>query len=247
MPKIVLLQSFRETDVPVWVQLCRESMETLAGDRGWAYRFEGDTFFCRAPDWAKAACADNIWRLSDICRLEWMISELEAGADAVIWSDIDMLAFAPEHIGLDLSRDHGFSHELRFEGASPQNGVNNALMFFRHSSAQIEAYRHACYATLTRGGALARTALGPDLLTSLNITPPHVITGCGILNIMMMQHMLADAHQRLPDTIANALPWSLGAANLCLNERRFFHGAAREEYDRLVESVVRLLLTRRHP
>lgn len=240
MTEIILLQSFRAFDIPTWVTLCQDSARKLAADRGWTYRWMGDELFDFAPAWAKAACGSDVWRLSDICRLEWICAELERGAEVVIWADIDMLFFEPRNIALDLSCDHGFSHEIFADANGLQQGVNNALMFFRNGSPMLRAYREACIARLASGDAQARTALGPDLLRGLGVAPENVIHGCGILNVRMMNMMLTHPQQRLPAM----LPSPIGAANLCLNERRFFTGAALGAYDGLVETSARTLLAR---
>jgi len=240
MTKIVVLQSFRSFDVPEWVRLCHSSVRKLSEERGWTYRWAGDEFFNWAPDWARSACGPDIWRLSDICRLEWMSAELEHGADIAIWVDIDMLIFDPKSIALDLSNDYGFSHELYFDQNALKHGINNALMFFRQNSQMLNIYKDACLTRLAQGGTQARTELGPDLLRNLKIKPNHIIHGCGILNANMMNAMLRRPSRGLPPFLTPPI----GAVNLCLNERRFFTGSQLESYDKMVESCTRVLLTR---
>lgn len=246
MERVIVLQSFRNHDVPVWVDLCRESARAWADLRGWSYEFIGDEFLDFAPARLRAACGANVWSLTDICRLEWMKSKLAIDADVAIWVDIDMLVFAPERIDMRLSRSHGFSYELYFSGGAAHHGVNNALMFYRRGAPMLDRYLSLCVDALAlAAGEPGRTSLGPDLLRSLNIDAEHVIEGVNILNFDALCHVCGVTEGRIPAYVAGPSRRQFGAANLCLNERHAFHGEQRRDYDMVVEAAARALLKNR--
>lgn len=133
--RIIVLQSFRNYDVPNWIKKCQDSVKAYASQNGWYYKFIGDELFDYAPDWARNRCMPNVWSLSDICRLEWLRSELAQNCSIAIWVDIDTIVFKPEFISLNFSIEYGFAYQLWFSGDGvAHHGVNNALMFFRSDS-----------------------------------------------------------------------------------------------------------------
>ena len=234
MPSTLLIQSFRTEDVPGWVTRCQDSVRAYAGAQGWDYRFEGDALFARAPDWVRAGGSANVCGLSDICRLEWMVDALRE-YDRVVWADIDLLVIDPACITLP-DADYGLAHERISETG---HSVNNAFMFFTAGAPMLRTYLDRCYEILRAGGGpdgCDRTAIGPGLLASLDVPQSHVIGGLDILNTRDLLG-LSRKLDRLPEGLARLGKYPLGAANLCLNERSYFHGDERRKYDQLLDMV----------
>lgn len=174
MPGTVVLQSFRTTDVPPWLTASLRSVQAWSAARGFDYRFLDDAFFDFAPEWVKQRCAGNIYAVTDLCRLEWMLRTLDEGADRVVWADADVLVFDPDALVLDDAADHGFAEEWFLQMAAdgsflPTVGINNALMWFRRDGTILRAYRDLCIERLRAlpDGPVPRTALGPALLDEL--------------------------------------------------------------------------------
>ena len=240
---VVVLQSFRNYDVPDWIKICRKSVRQFASERGYGYEFMGDEFFDFAPPWIREIYAQNIWSLSDICRLEWIKKCLGEKADTVIWADIDILIFDQRHMLLNLEKSYGFSYELCFSEKGFYHGLNNAFMFFRRGSDMLDHYLTLCYERVKMDAyKTVRTGIGPDLLRNMNIDDTHIIHGITIFNIAMMLTMFNDPDKRIPYFITNKLKSAVGAANLCLNERQVFSEEERHKYDFVVEEVSRALI-----
>jgi len=235
----LILQSFREFDVPTWVRRCQESVIRYAASMEWDYAFLGDEFFDLAPPWAiKRLKGGSLCTLSDICRLEWMQKEFEE-REVVLWADIDILVIDPSAIQLDLEKPFGFSYELYFDQEGAHHGLNNAFMFFHQNAKLFRVYMERCYEILRNRG-LGRTAMGPDLLRELNVPADHVIQGVNILNFATLCQTYKD--RQIPGIVRTLSHSAIGAANLCLNQRSSFSVNDRARYDALVDDVSKLLL-----
>ncbi len=165
----VVLQSFRTHDVPPWLARCMASVQAWALQEGWGYEFLDDRFLVLAPDWARRRCEGNLYALTDLCRLQWIRDRLDAGCRRVIWSDADLLVFAPSRLDLRTAHGHGLAHEvfvhLRADGTvTSQEGLSNALMVFEQSDDVLDAYLAAGLQRLAAlpPGVTPRTALGPQ-------------------------------------------------------------------------------------
>jgi hypothetical protein len=248
MSRTVVLQSFRAHDVPLWVIACQRSVKRYADENGWDYTLMGDEFFDFAPSWARETLRNHDRStLSDICRLEWIAERLSL-YDSVVWVDIDVLIFDRSCIVLDKSQSFGFSYELYFDETGPHDGINNAFMFFRRGSSMLSIYLEKSYETLRAkqlDGVLGRTAIGPQLLRSLNVADDNIIKGLTILNIQMMVDIVNDPERRIPAVVTDRLKGPIGGVNLCLNQRSGYQGAERASYDQIVDAVCRALLSPR--
>ena len=240
---VIVLQSFRNYDVPSWIYRCQDSVKNFALEQGYQYEFLGDEFFDFAPQWAREVCAQNIWSLSDICRLEWMKKCLADKVDVVIWADIDILIFDQRQIILELEKSFGFSYELYFDTEGAHHGLNNAFMFFSRGSDMLERYLDFSYERLkAEANKTERTGIGPDLLRTMEISNAHIIHGITILNIKMMEEVFRNPTKGIPDFITSKTKGAIGAVNLCLNERQCFAENARYSYDFIVDEVSRTLI-----
>ena len=244
-PSVIVLQSFRQHDVPSWINRCQDSVKKFSQSRGFDYKFIGDELFDFAPDWARKKVLNNnnnLCTVADICRLEWMKQEF-ANYEVVIWADIDILIINSKNINLDLSSDYGFSYELYFEENKPaQHGLNNAFMFFNRRSSMLDRYLEGTYEAISSMDSVDRTALAGDLLRGWNIPESNIIHGLNILNFAAILNIYKDSQKLILEYIASQAKSSVGGANLCLNERSLYMGEERASYDHILDEVSKDLL-----
>jgi hypothetical protein len=244
MSKTILLQSFRNYDVPAWVIRCQESVKGYASQQNWKYKYSGDEFFNWAPSWAKEVAKTNMYALSDVCRLEWMKHAL-TDWDTVIWADIDILVIDPNRIVVSPIHPYGFSYELCFTSEGWRHGYNNAFMFFRRNSDMLNVYLERCYELLRKNNGIdiaKRTVIGPDLLRTLDVPESHIIQGLNILNYGDIIGIYKSPIKQVPSNIQAHSKSPIGAVNLCLNERSIFAGNDRVIYDQVLDVVSEALL-----
>ena len=67
--KTLVYQSFRTSDVPVWVTRCMKTVRGWAADRGFDYQFFDDRFFEYAPDWYREKVKHHRLLVGDLARL----------------------------------------------------------------------------------------------------------------------------------------------------------------------------------
>ena len=252
LPRTVVLQSFRTTDVPAWLADCMASVRTWAESQGWSYEFMDDRFFNFAPDWVKGRCATNIYAVTDVCRLVWLQERLSGGFERVIWVDADVVMFAPERLNLNLESGYGFAFELVLDvqpdgSLRPRRSANNAVMVFDNNQALLDFYLFACLELLKHyeDGQVPRTALGPDLIMGLtHVLPLQVLYGVGLLSMNMMKEIV-DGHGTMLSTYMEHSPQLPGAANLCHFNRNAQEPKFRPTFDRVYSQAVRALLESR--
>ncbi len=220
--KTIVLQSFRQVDVPSWLTRSMESVRAWAGAHNWEYQRIGDEFFRFAPPWVRQRCDGNIYTLTDVCRLAWLRHTLADGYDRVVWADADILIFAPERLTVATRNGYAFAHELFLrvdtDGAvRPTIGINNALMVFEREQEVLDAYHAACLEVLRRlpPGPVPRTALGPTLLAALaRESGLDTLAGVGLFTLAIMRQIAVGGGPLLA-LLAQLSPVPLGAANLC--------------------------------
>lgn len=215
----LVIQSYRTVDVPNWVITCQDQVKGLARQNSWDYAFRDDSLFDIAPTTLKTLCGDNLFALTDICRLLWIQEELKV-YEQVIWFDIDVLVFKPEKFKLTDVKGYGFAHELlilpkQADGYTVYESVNNSVMSFRRGSSALELYLQSTERVLLdSNGQPSRCALGPELLQRMPWANGSILQGIGLFTYEVMRNMCKDARQTLAvyDKLAGA---ETTAANLC--------------------------------
>lgn len=97
--KTLIVQSYRDHDVPGWIERCLVSVRNWARSKGYDYRLTGDEIFALCGDDYLAAVGDNMRSITNLCRLELIKLILaEEGYDRVIWMDADIFVFAPDRL-----------------------------------------------------------------------------------------------------------------------------------------------------
>lgn len=225
------------------------SVESWCSSQGWIYQRLDDVFFNLAPAWARAHCGENIYALTDICRLQWLRDKLDSGFGRVVWADADILVFNPLRLEISSGHKYGFAHELfvRVEGNGafrPVEGINNALMFFEREQPVLDDYLNLCFARLRQfpPGKVPRTALGPELISELNRKHAlSLVYGVGLFTLAVMRD-IARGGGSITRECARSSPKPLGAANLCHFLRNSTAAESRPRFDALYEQAVKRLL-----
>ena len=246
--KTIVLQSFRTRDVPSWISTCMASVRRWADGCGWEYEFMDDAFFLLAPEWARVRCENNLYAVTDICRLVWARKRLDDGYQRVVWADADVLVFAPQALVIAAGSGHGFARELflRVDGhgrTAPKRGVNNALMAFEGGDPVLNAYLQSCYDCLRAlpPGPVPRTALGPELLTRLAASRGlRTIEGVGMFSLALMQS-IAQGGGPITREYLRLSTTPPVAANLCHFLRNAIRPDLRARFDQTYEAAVRRL------
>ncbi|MCA9543976.1 MAG: hypothetical protein KC613_06280 [Myxococcales bacterium] len=171
--RTVVLQSHRETHRPPWLDRCLQSVQAWAAARGHSYRFEGDAFFQRVPDWYRQKAAGRPMVIADLARLRWAQAVLAEGADRVIWLDADVLVFAPEQLTLITEDGYGLGREVwvQPDGArwKARAKIHNAVLVFEPGNPLLAFYAHACERLVARYvGTPPPHLVGPRLLGVLH-------------------------------------------------------------------------------
>jgi hypothetical protein len=208
-----------------------------------------DSFLSLAPEWVRSRCGDNIYAVTDLCRLQLLKNMLEKGYDRAVWVDADVLVFAPENLKIATEHGHGFAHELffRFEHDghyTALESINNSVMVFEKGQMLLDQYIAAAFNALRQSpeGPIPRTALGPTVLQKAY--PQHEldrIYGVGLFTLAMMYEIVHGGGNLISDYVC-AVPEPLGAANLCHFLRNETPVTHREQFDRLYMNAVDKLM-----
>ena len=248
--KTVIVQSYRTCDVPPWIVSCIESVRAWADTNRWDYTFVDDSFFSLAPEWARRRCGNNIYAVTDLCRLQLLKNMLEMGYDRAVWVDADVLVFAPAHLDISTMDGHGFAYELFFhleqDGSySALEGLNNSLMVFEKGQVVLCQYLAASLDLLRQApeGPIPRTALAPALLQKVQPRiEPGRIYGVGLFTLAMMDEIANDGGRLITEYV-RAVTAPLGAANLCHFLRNETPSSRRGLFDRMYMVAVDKLMS----
>jgi hypothetical protein len=218
--KTVVFQSYRTTRVAGWTKTCMDSAKSWADSRGFDYRFFDDSFFELAPGWFRERCAGQICPLTDLARLVAARDFLAAGYERTVWVDADMLIFAPQSLGVEVSDGFAFCVEtwtsLDAQG-QPQfaQRVNNSISIFTRDNRQIDFLIDACLRIGRSKTRLDKLDAGTRLLTGLaTVIPMPVLPNVGMLSPLLLRD-IASGEDRFVPAYALQLRQPLAAANLC--------------------------------
>lgn len=176
---IKIIQSFREHDVPSWIQTCLASVRDWADYHDYGYEFVGDALLDRVPVWYREKAGDKIPVVTDLARLLWAQSCLDRDeADILVWLDADTYILAPEELTVDMCGDNcvlGREYWLqRDKKGKPRlyNNVHNAYCAFKKGSPVLPFLIYTVERLMTKvdGNFIAPQFVGPKLLTSLHNT-----------------------------------------------------------------------------
>lgn len=225
------------------------SVARWASANGWDYECMDDSFFDLVSPEILEKCVNNIYALTDICRLVLLTQKLEASYDRVVWADADFLIFSPDRLKLVGDRDHGFAREIFLQvnedgSVTPIHGLNNALMYFTLGSPMLQHYLGAALAVIdaAQPGEIERTALGPHLLRSIAQSQSvNLIDGVGLLTMSIMREIELGKSPMF-QFLERLSGHPLGAANLCHFLRNATTTAMRVKFDQTYLKATHRLL-----
>src|SRR6202035_2631516 len=110
--KTVVLQSFRTTNVPAWMQRCMSSVRAWADLHGYDYEFMHDRIFDLCGADYLAQVGDNKRSITNLARLELIRLRLAGEFERAIWLDADTFVFAPATFRMDIREGYAFSREV---------------------------------------------------------------------------------------------------------------------------------------
>ncbi len=220
MPRTIVYQSFRTSDVPPWIETCMRSAREWAASRGFEYRFFDDAFFELCPAWYRERVEGNVLLMSDLARLVAARGMLDEGFERAIWVDADLLVFAPEAFQVDTGENFAFNTEL---WVSREQGkfigwrrVNNAVCTFDRGNAFLDFYIDACQRIVRQSAEpLSRLSVGTHFLSGLHkLTPLPLIGSVGTFNPILMELLVRGDLEPLR-AYRKHFGRPIGAANLC--------------------------------
>src|SRR5271156_1012971 len=129
--KTIILQSFRTSNVPVWMQRCMASVRAWAELHGYDYEFMDDRIFDLCGADYLAQVGDNKRSITNLARLELIRLRLSGAYERAVWLDADPSVFAPAGFRVDIDTGSASAREVwvtRDEAGRTfvRHGVHNA-------------------------------------------------------------------------------------------------------------------------
>ncbi len=177
------------------------SVQAWADGHGYDYRWEGDEFLARVPDWYEAKVSDRKPIVADLARLLWMQEVCGESVDAVVWLDADTLIFEPGGLSIipgDWSDTCQFGVEYWLQADDRgrrkiYRNVHNAYCAFKPESHMLPFLIEAVMRLVRRADAqhIPPQFVGPKLLTSLyNLLQFDVDERLGAISPLFAQDIL---------------------------------------------------------
>jgi hypothetical protein len=154
--KTVVLQSFRTTNVPAWMERCMASVRAWAALHGYDYEFMDDRIFDLCGADYLAQVGDNKRSITNLARLELIRLRLAGAYERAVWLDADTFVFAPAAFRVDINRGYAFAREIwvtRTEagGTYVRDSVHNATCVFTRGQSDLDFFiRTVRYIAATR-------------------------------------------------------------------------------------------------
>ncbi|PKO34524.1 MAG: hypothetical protein CVU34_07155 [Betaproteobacteria bacterium HGW-Betaproteobacteria-7] len=221
--KTVVLQTFRDYNVPEWITLTMKSVREWSASRNYDYVFIGDEFFDYAPPWVHDKCGAQRLPITDFARLHYLKDYLSRGYERVVWVDADVLVFRPELFDINVPSGYAFSREIlmlknqdgKLHIGLP--GINNAVMLFEQGNPMLDFYLLAAESILRQvaPGRLKHTAIGTEFLSKLARTMPLARLNCVGLFTPLLMADIAEGGRTLWPIYQKAFKYPMSAANLC--------------------------------
>ena len=219
--RTLVIQSFRERDVPAWIEACLDSVRHWSARQGFEYRFIGDEIIGEVPSWYLEKAAGRWPVVTDYARLVLLRRGLEERFDMVIWFDADVLVFDPA-LQIDFDDSCAFGRETWIQ-ADPGDGyralrnVHNAVCAFRRGCPVLPFLERTTLSLIRRAdpARIAPQMAGPKLLTALhNIAGFSLLPQAGAFSPAVLRDLAAGGGPAL-DLLRRKSEVPPQAANLC--------------------------------
>lgn len=145
----VVIQTFRNHNIPPWIQRCLDSVRAWAELHGHDYRLAGDEFYDLCGPEYLARGSKNAQAITNLARLVSTRRQLDAGFKRVVWMDADIFVFNPEKLIFDFPADrlttgYAFGREI-WLSRDPAGTLHttppiahNAAMFFTQDAVDLD-------------------------------------------------------------------------------------------------------------
>ena len=245
MPKAVVLQSYKTSNVPQWMEACMQSVRAWAKASGYEYQFLGDEFLDYAPQWYRDK-SESILPVTDLARLLLIKEQLES-YDEAIWIDTDVLVFDQKNFNPQLKKYSSFAFCYEIWTNSPKDGqpifskrVNNAVCMFNKDSTELDFFIKSAIIIMKKLKKAGPWDVGVNFLTHANNTKYfQLLNNVGMISPAIMNDIVHEKRTYLP-YFGKLLPAPLAAANLCGS-----HANQADDFDtgtQTYETVVKQLL-----
>jgi hypothetical protein len=223
----LVIQSFRQENVPSWIERCLNSVRAWAGARGHDYSLSGDEFFELCGSAYLTRGNKNPRAITNLARLIATRQSLDAGYSKVIWLDADVFVFDPDRLMLDfpsqsLPTGYAFGREVWLDppsgGDIPLNvpTPHNAATYFTSDAVDLDMLISLIRHIDAEREIVSNFQLGVRLLQGLQYslmfpTFPHVA-----LFSPWLVTALALGQAEVLRRYGQAYRYETCAANLCL-------------------------------
>ena len=145
----IVIQTFRDHDIPAWVQRCLDSVKKWSALHGHDYSLSGDEFYDLCGPEYLAHGKKNPQAITNLARLVATRQRLDSGYQKVIWMDADIFVFNPESLVFDFSDRHlttGYAFGREVWIGRTKNGkirhteprAHNAATFFTKNAVDLD-------------------------------------------------------------------------------------------------------------
>jgi hypothetical protein len=227
-PRTLVVQSFRRTDVPDWIERCLDSVRRWTQSRGFDYAFYGDEFYDLCGSDYLARVGGNPRSITNLARLEITRIKLAEGYDQVIWFDADVFVFDPDRLVVRTDAGYAFSREAWVtKGADGRahlayTSLHNAAFIFTRRQTDLELFiriiRHIVLTRSISSNYQVGVRLISGLAYSLDIP---VITCVGMFSPDVID-AIADGRRRFMRAVALFHGHKMQAANLGWSQAEHF-------------------------
>jgi hypothetical protein len=220
--KTVVLQTFRTTNVPSWMQRCMASVRAWTELHGYDYEFVDDRIFDLCGADYLAQVGDNKRSITNLARLELIRLRLAAQYERAAWLDADTFVFAPAAFRMDIDEGYAFSRELWVDRDEVGrvvifDRVHNASCVFTRGQPDLDFFiRTARYIAATRK-IRESYQVGVRLLSGLQYPLGFpLLQDSGMFSPAILHALVTDDDELIAALVrGHAHP--VHAANLCLS------------------------------
>jgi hypothetical protein len=223
MTRTLVVQSFRDRDVPLWIRRCLDSVKAWASLAGYDYRLVGDECFALCgPEYLERA-GGNKRTIANLARLELVKAAHLEGYDLVAWLDADVLVFRPEALRIDEVVRYAFAREtwVFWDGGTAWrafSAVNNSAFVCRRGDADLDFLIVATRHVVLHRAISGNYQVGGDLIKGLRASLAFETLGeIGMFSNYLVRAIARDV-SGLQSVQARLHGNPVYAANLCASE-----------------------------
>jgi hypothetical protein len=246
--RTLIIQSYRDRDVPSWITRCLDSVRTWADAKGYDYQLTDDSAFALCGDEYLAQVGDNKRSITNLCRLELVRRAHREGYEWAVWIDADVLVFNAQAFSVSAVGRYAFARETWIEFIAPGRmrataSVNNSVFVCRRDEPDLDFLIAATRHVAMHRAIADNYQVGGNLVRGLRASLAFETLG----NVGMFSNYVVLALARdVPELLqrqARLHGTPVYAANLCASENcrepTIGEVQARRAMDRLVESKAR--------